>query len=562
MSPARLRIEGARSRAMEQARSRLTAILLFFALAFFAMAARTVELGLFEATKEASGGESSLMLPRASRADITDRNGVVLATNLKTASLYADPARVIDPAGAIEKLTALFPDLGAADLSQKLSGDKRFVWIKRKLTPRQLFAANALGLPGFAFKEEETRVYPHGHLTSHIVGMVDTDSQGLSGIEYFFNDRLSDIARSDQPISLSVDVRVQYALMDELSRAIAVFSAKGGAGLVLDVRTGEMLALASLPDFDPNHVEGVQPDQMFNRATQGVYELGSTFKTFTIAMALEAGTATLETRYDASEPIRVSRFLINDDHPQNRILTVPEIYVHSSNIGAAKMAMEVGPEKQQAFLAQLGLLRETSLELPEIGRPLWPENWRDISTMTIAYGHGIAVSPVHLATGLAAMVNGGVLHPATLIAKSDNDASQGRQVISGRVSEEMRTLMRLVVRKGTAQQANVPGYRVGGKTGTAEKATAGGYARKAVISSFAGVFPSDDPRYLVFILVDEPQGTRSTLNFAGGGWTAAPAVANVIRRIAPTLGVLPGQEDDGLFQRAVWQIADSRAGRR
>ncbi|GAB4573110.1 MAG: penicillin-binding protein 2 [Rhodothalassiaceae bacterium] len=557
-----LRLEGVRAAAMETARSRLMIFALFFGLVFLVMAVRTIRLGVFEATVETAERDIAFVPPHASRADILDRNGVVLATSLKTASLYADPARVLDPEAATEALTALFPDLAAAPLLEKLKSGRRFEWIKRKLTPKQVADANALGLPGFDFKTEETRVYPHGRLVAHAVGMTDIDGNGLSGIEHFFNDRLSDITRTSRPLQLSLDIRVQYAVSDELDRAIALFDAKGGAGIVMDVRSGELLALVSKPDFDPNRIEGVARERLFNRATQGVYELGSTFKSFTVALALESGTASIDSRYDAREPLKVSRFLIRDDHPQNRILTLPEVFVHSSNIGAAKMAMEAGIERQRAFLANLGLLREPTIELSEIGRPIVPEPWREINGMTIAYGHGIAVSPLHLSAALAALVNGGVLHPATLIAKPDDEPVTGRRVVSPEVSREMQRLMRLVVREGTARQADVAGYRVGGKTGTAEKATAGGYARDAVISSFAGIFPSDDPRYLVFLLVDEPKGTRATLNYAGGGWTAAPAVANVVRRIAPLLGVSPGDEDPALFQRAAYRIADSRKGGR
>ncbi|GAK34490.1 peptidoglycan synthase FtsI [alpha proteobacterium Q-1] len=554
----RVSLDGARATAIEKARQRLVVVAVMFGVVFSVMALRIVDLGLFQAVSETRYAAQSFLTPTALRADIVDRHGVVLATNLKTASLYADPMRILEPEQVAAKLSRLFPDLVEAQLLQKLQGNGRFVWLKRKLTPKQMWQVNALGLPGLAFQEEEERIYPQGRLAAHVLGFTDPDGRGLAGVEHYFDARLSDMDKVDEPLALSVDVRVQHALMDEVQRSVDRFSAIGGAGLVMDVRSGELLAMASVPDFDPNEPAASPEQAFFNRASQGVYELGSTFKAFTLAMALEAGTATIASHYDASEPIKVSRFTIRDDHPQNRVLSLPEIFVHSSNIGAAKMAMEVGTEAQQDFLSRLGLLRPASLELAEVGHPLVPDRWRDIATMTIAYGHGIAVSPVQLASGLSAMVNGGDLHPATLLVKSADQKAKGRSVISEKTSATLRTLMRLVVQKGTAQQADVPGYRVGGKTGTAEKAVGGGYARKALLSSFAGIFPMDDPRYLVFVMIDEPQGIKSTWNYAGGGWTAAPTVADVILRIAPLLGVRPHEEDNGPFQQAAFVIEDSR----
>lgn len=558
MNRARVTVQGARATAMERARQRLTVVALLFGTIFLVMAARTVELGLFQGISEPGIHHVKAPARLSARADIVDRNGVVLATNLKIESLYADPVRVLDPEETAQQLVRVLPDLVEAELVEKLKGKRRFVWIRRKLTPRQVWEVNALGLPGLAFQEEEERVYPQGRLAAHVLGFTDPDGRGLAGVEHFFDERLASLENADMPLQLSLDVRVQHALTDEINRAMERFSAKGAAGLVMDVETGELLAMASLPDFDPNHQAAASPDALFNRVSQGVYELGSTFKAFTVAMALEAGTATVSSTYDATDPIRISRFLIRDDHPQARVMTVPEIFVHSSNIGAAKMAMEVGADGQQAFMGKLGLLRPASLELTEVGHPIVPDRWRDIATMTIAYGHGIAVSPVQLSSGLASMVNGGHLVPATLIRKTMGYDNDGTQVISAKTSDTIRKLMRLVVREGTATRADVPGYRVGGKTGTAEKPEAGGYAKKAILSSFVGVYPMDSPRYLVFVLIDEPKGTKETFNFAGGGWTAAPTVANIILRTAPLLGVSPLEEDDGLFQQAAYVISDSR----
>ncbi|MFQ5346670.1 MAG: peptidoglycan D,D-transpeptidase FtsI family protein, partial [Rhodothalassiaceae bacterium] len=334
------------------------------------------------------------------------------------------------------------------------------------------------------------------------------------------------------------------------------FRARAGGGLVLDVRTGEILAMASLPDFDPHNRPDSNDPALFNRMTMGVYELGSVFKTFTIAMALETGTVTLADGYDASEPIRVGRFLIRDDHPQGRYLTIPEIFVHSSNIGAAKLALDVGTDTERRFLDRLGLLRRASIELPEVGRPLLPDHWRELATMTIAYGHGIAVSPLQAATAFAAIVNGGYLTPATLIAKDPGEEVNRVPILSPATSARMRELLRLAVTEGTGRQADVPGYRVGGKTGTAEKPRQGGYAKSALLSSFIGVFPIDDPRYVVFVMLDEPQGTEATFHYASAGWTAAPTVAQIILRTAPLLGVQPAPEDRGLYHQAALLIRD------
>ena len=334
---------------------------------------------------------------------------------------------------------------------------------------------------------------------------------------------------------------------------MSAYQAIGAAGLVMDVNTGEVIAMVSLPDFDPNSVSGGAGKERFNRVTQGVYELGSTFKTFTFAAALDKGVATLNDGYDATKPLHVARFTIRDDHPKARYMSLPEIFAYSSNIGTAQMALDLGTERQQAFLSDLGLLQPATIELPEVGSPLYPQTWRKVSTMTISYGHGIAVSPLQLASGISAMVNGGRLNAATVIENPDAWRT-GKQVISQSTSRKIRQLLRLAVTKGTGGRSDAVGYRVGGKTGTAEKAVAGGYDTRALISSFVGVFPMDDPRYVVFALLDEPHGTKETFGFRSGGWVAAPVVKNVVLRTAPLLGVAPKREDDGLYQQVALMI--------
>ncbi len=551
-----VRIEGHAKENIEVARNRLLAAAALFGAGFLVLALRLVDLGFLQQVQETqvarSAGDGQIV---SGRADIVDRNGVILATTLTTHSLYADPKRVLDPQEAADKLLTVFPDLNKGDLVARLGSASRFAWIKRKLTPDQMWQANRLGIPGLYFQSEEQRIYPQGRLAAHAVGYVDIDGKGLGGIEHYFDDRLRDPLNSGDPLGMSLDVRVQHALRDSLSKSINTFQAVGGAGLVLDVQTGEILAMVSLPDFDPNNPGGASEDEIFNRPVQGVYEMGSGLKIFTIAMGLESGVATINDGYDATDPIRIARFTINDDHPKKRWLSIPEIFIYSSNIGSVKLALDVGTDYQRQFLDKAGLLTRSPIELKEAGDPLVPSPWREINTMTIAFGHGLAISPLQLVSGVAAVVNGGRLVPATLMNKNagDNGAvvqkisrtsgPDPERLVSPRNSEMMRKLLRLVVEAGTGNKADVPGYRVGGKTGTAEKSSAHGYRRKALISSFLGVFPMDDPRYVVLAMLDEPKGTAATFNFASGGWTAAPVVAEVITRIGPILGVSPRQDD-------------------
>jgi cell division protein FtsI (penicillin-binding protein 3) len=352
-------------------------------------------------------------------------------------------------------------------------------------------------------------------------------------------------------VQLSLDIRLQYILRDEISRQIAEFSAIGGMGIIMDVNTGEVLAMVSLPDFDPNSPGTATEQTIFNRATLGLYEMGSTFKIFNTAMALESHTATLASSYDATNPIHIGRFTIHDDHPQRRWLTVPEIFEYSSNIGSAKMALEAGTERQKDFLGRLGLLKAPGFELPEIAAPLVPSPWQPINTMTIAFGHGISVSPLQTVTAVSAVVNGGVMHRATLVKHPDGEAVSGQQVLSNRTSEDMRKLLRLVVERGTGKLAAAPGYLVGGKTGTAEKVSGHHYARHALLSSFIGVFPINDPRYVIMVSVDEPHGNAKSFGYATGGWVAAPAVSRIVTRIAPLVGIQPVDEDSPEIRRSL-----------
>jgi cell division protein FtsI (penicillin-binding protein 3) len=539
--PTHIKFEGIRRQALDTGRNRLLVTGALFTLAFIVVAVRLVELAVVEQILEESQAPRlavGLEMPKV-RSDIVDRNGVLLATSLPTASLYANPRQILDPKEATQKLLRLFPDINKKRMEEKLSSNKSFVWLRRNLTPKRQFLVNTLGVLGFDFQGTERRVYPHGRLLSHALGLTNIDGRGLSGIEGYFNKTLLE---THKPLELSVDIRVQSVLREELVRAMLEFKAIGAAGLVLDVTTGEVRAMISLPDFNPNKPTITGEISGFNRVTKGVYEMGSTFKLFTVAMALDMGAARLKDRFDATEPIKISRFKISDYHAKNRWLSVPEIIVFSSNIGAAKIALEVGTLGQKKYLKRFGLLTPARIDLPEIGTPLTPAHWRRINTMTISYGHGISVSPIQLASGIAAVVNGGILYRPRMIKIAKGENIIGSRVLSIDTSKKMRGLMRLVVKHGTGRNADVPGYLIGGKTGTSEKrGHRGGYDRNRRMASFVAAFPMDRPKYVVLAMLDEPKGTQRTHGHATGGWVAAPIVAKVVKRMAPLLGLIPSQ---------------------
>jgi cell division protein FtsI (penicillin-binding protein 3) len=547
----RQHLDGVRKQILETGRPRIAIAAGLFMVGFLAIAGRMVELSLFKGEPPKSVAPTKSAQLKTGRGDIVDRNGVLLATSLPVASLAANPREISNPEEVTDKLVKILPELNRGEVLSKLSSDRAFVYLKRKLHPRQLHEVNRLGIPALKFEYGEQRFYPQGSLGGHALGLVDVDSNGIAGIEKNFD---TELRGAKEPLRLSIDVRIQEVLKRELLRSIADFRAVGGMGLVMDVRTGELLAMVSLPDYDPNTVSTATPEAMFNRVTLGAYEMGSTFKLFTAAAALDAGTANLNTTFDARAPINISRFQIRDYHPLNRHLSVSEIMVHSSNIGAAKMAVDMGTEKQKSFLGKLGMLRSASVELPEVGSPLYPTHWREINTMTIAYGHGLSVTPLQMAAGVASLVNGGFFRNPTVLRQDDGLAPDGVRVISAKTSAQMRYLMRLIVESGTGSKADAEGYLVGGKTGTAEKTGVGGYARKALLSSFVGAFPIDDPRYVVLAMVDEPHGTKESAGYATGGWVAAPVVSRAISQIGPMLGMRPmpktGEEIKSLLVKA------------
>jgi cell division protein FtsI (penicillin-binding protein 3) len=559
--PEKIRIEGDRKTAIETGRNRLMVAGALFTAAFAVIGIRVVDVSVFSDNAEPRYTRSITKDEKnTGRADIVDRNGILMATSLNTASLFANPRLVLDPEQAALRLATALPDINVKAIEKKLRSNRGFVWLRRHLTPRQQYAVNRLGIPALNFQREARRMYPLGPLASHVLGFTDIDNKGLSGVERYFD---KELRTRQENMALSIDVRVQHVLEHELGNAMKEFSAIGAAGLVMDVNTGEIVAMSSLPSFDPNQPGSIPQDLRFNRTTLGVYEMGSTFKIFTTAMALDAGTVTLKGGYDATNPIRIARFTIKDFHAKKRWLSVPEIFMYSSNIGTVKMALDVGISGHQKFLAKLGMLKTVAVELSETGAPLSPNRWREINSMTISFGHGLAVSPLHLVAGVSSIVNGGIYRSPTLVRRKPGDVPAGKRVITEETSLQMRRLMRLVVEHGTGRNAAAPGYLVGGKTGTAEKVSGRGYKRKALISSFVAAFPMHKPRYVVLAMLDEAKGTKKTFGYATGGWVAAPVVGAVVRRIAPVLGLRPMKDTDAARDALSIDISEkSGRGRR
>ncbi len=522
--------------ALAKTRQRLSFAMSAFTVLFVLLFGRLVEVSVL---REPTGAKAARVESDTSyyRADIVDRKGEILATDLQGASLYADARVIWDPAEAARELHKVLPGLNVESVTRKLSTRQAFVWIKRNISPGQQEAVRQLGLPGFFFKPEPRRVYPNGRTASHVLGYVSVDNHGLAGIERGVEDLVIERRNKGGVVELSLDLRVQHVLEDELSSAMAGFRAKAAAGIVMDVNNGEILALSSLPDFDPNDPGSAAKDALFNRSTLGVFEMGSTFKIFTAASALDSGKVTLASQYDTSTPISFGQYTIADFHPENRMLSLPEVLMFSSNIGAAKIATEAGAGVQHAYFSKFGLLRPVSFEIKELGAPILPKRWGELEVMTTSYGHGIAVSPLHVAAAAASVVNGGKYFKPTLLKREGRDVVPYTRVVSEETSSRMRELMRMVVTQGTGGKADVPGYPVGGKTGTAEKPVPRGYDEKRLVTSFVGVFPAKSPLYVVLVVLDEPQPSEATHGFASAGWTAAPTAGNVIARIAPMLNV-------------------------
>ncbi len=522
---------------------RLMLVMLLFVGVTFVIVARLAMLQLFT---DRSGAAQLVNPLLPARGDLVDRNGVPLARTIDAWSIGVHPGRIIgDRRELAQRLHVLMPERSVAQYRALLNARSNYLYLSRRAVPEMVAAVNALGEPGFVFNREPERLYPQTAMAGHVLGWTDMQGRGVTGMERSLDARLLDPARRGEPVALSIDSRVQAVMESELAGAVTSMSAEGGTGIVLDVRTGEIVAMASAPTFNPNAAGRSDPSALYNRATMGVYELGSAFKPITIAAAMEAGVVTsLGQMWDASAPVTVGRFRINDDHPLGRHISVAELMVHSSNIATARVADQMGAARMQAAFRTLGFDQPTPIELNERTRPLWPRDWGRATVLTSGFGHGVAITPLHLANAYAALVNGGILRPATLLRVEPGRAARGRRVYSPQTSYRMRQLLRLVVLRGTGRRAEAPGFRVGGKTGTAEKAGAGGYSRRMNVSTFASAFPMDDPRYVVLVMIDAARPTEANSFVTTAAYTAAPIVSRVIARAGPLLGVIPSDSRD------------------
>ena len=557
----RLRHENMRDASRLQAEGRLLVLSVFFFCAFALVGARMGLLAASEAEEPRAQASGAAIV--AQRADITDRNGRILATNMYTYSLYAQVPDMVDKPKAARELALIFPDLNEQKLLEDFTGKRKFLWIRRVLSPEQKQAVHDIGDPGLLFGPREMRLYPNGKLAAHILGgatfgregVHSAEVIGVAGVEKAFDDFLRDPANGGKPLQLSIDLTVQSALRQVLYGGMKLMNAKGAAAVLMNIHTGEIISMVSLPDFDPNDrptpaLTGDPADSpLFNRAVQGVYELGSTFKIFAIAQSMELGLNGPDTMVDANAPMKWGKFTIREFENKNYgpKLSVTDVIVKSSNVGTARIAMEIGAQRQKEFLRTLGFLEATPVEMVEApgARPIFPSNWSEITTITASYGHGIAASPLHLAAGYSSLLNGGTLVTPTLLKREN--VAPGPRIVSKQVSAAARDMLRQVVVRGTASFGAVPGYEVGGKTGTANKPKPnGGYYDNKNINTFAAVFPTSEPEYTLIVTMDEASDNSSSKPRRTAGWTAVPVAAEVIRRTAPLLGLRPIIEKVGL----------------
>ena len=556
----RIRHEQMRDASRQRAEGRLLVLGVFFFCAFTVVGARMGVMATTDPTEPRAAAPGSVI--SATRADIVDRNGNLLATNFETHALYAQPHHMIDPQGAVKKLMAVFPDLNEERLLRDFTGKRKFLWIKKKISLEQMQAVHDIGEPGLLFAPRDMRLYPNGSLAAHIMGGASYGREGVhaaevigvAGAEKYFDDYLRDPANGNKPLELSIDMTVQAASERILYGGMKLMNAKGATSVLMDVHTGEVISAVSLPSFDPNDrphaaVTGDASDSpLFNRSVQGVYELGSVFKIFTAAQAIDLGIATADTVIDTSGPMKVGGFRIGEFHGKNYgKQTVTGIIVHSSNRGTGRLALEIGAERQQEFLKNLGFFEPTPFEIVEAsgGKPLLPQRWQELSTVTVSYGHGLSSSPMHLAAGYSAIANGG--HKVTPTLRKQSGPVVGPRVMSERAAADARAMLRAVVTEGTASFAEVPGYQIGGKTGTADKpGPRGGYLEDTVIATFASMFPAHDPKYVLIVTLDEPVETSGDKPRRTAGWTAVPVAAEMVRRVAPLLGLRPTVEPDSL----------------
>ncbi|MBZ9732563.1 penicillin-binding protein 2 [Mesorhizobium sp. CA18] len=535
-------VDAARKATGGKAKTRIVMTMAVFFTIYSTIAGRLVYLGL--QNPDLSGGPENRVT--ASRPDIVDRNGEVLATDIKTASLFAEPRRIVDADEAIERLSTVLPEIDYEQTYRKLKSGAGFVWLQRQLTPKQQADILALGVPGLGFRTEKRRFYPSGETSSYIVGLTNIDNQGISGMEKYIDEQgLSDlqasglaVAKDLKPVKLSIDLRVQHVVRDEIAAGLERYRAIGAGAVVLNIKTGEVMAMASVPDFDPNNPYNAQEKDRLNRMSAGLYEMGSTFKSFTSAMALDSGKATMASRFDASHPIRVGHQAIHDFHGKNRVLSLPEVFLFSSNIGSAREAELVGIEGHREFLHRLGILDRMQTELPEVARPTEPKVWKQVNSFTIAFGHGVSTTPLQAAVGCAALMQGYLIEPTFLVRSEEEAMAVAKRVVSDKTVEGMRYLYTLNAEKGSARNARAPGYRVGGKTGTAEKVINGRYSKELNFNTFVAAFPMDDPQFLVFTIADAPHPEKPGMTDVAAN-NAGVMAGNIIRRSAAMLGVKP-----------------------
>jgi cell division protein FtsI (penicillin-binding protein 3) len=472
------------------------------------------------------------------RADITDRNGLLLATTLSSYSLYAEPSRIWNPDETAAALVSLRPSLDERAVAAQLASDRAFVWVDRGLSPKERQDVFELGHPGLGFRREPKRAYPNAPLGSHLIGWTNIDLLGAAGVERAFDERLT--SDNAPELAVAMDGRAQFAIAEELKAAVEHFSALSASSVLLDIQTGEIISMVSVPDFNPNAYGTESPESRKNHAAISTYDLGSVFKPLTMAMALEDGLTTRDESFDVHLPYRVLNKYIRDDHPASEALTLDYVLSESSNRGTAMLAQRIGKERQQHYLRELGLMDRVPYELSESARPQIQEFWGEMATVTVSYGHGISVTPLALVTAIGALLNDGVYIAPTVLKVDATHAPETRRVFSSQTSQDLADMMRLTVVEGTGRKANIPGFGVMGKTGSAEKPANGGYDQKRLVTSFIAAFPHSAPRYALIVTLDEPKGLSETHGFATAGWNAAPTAGSIIERIGP---MLPGARD-------------------
>ncbi len=548
----RLALSQSYKKILETARNRLLVAGFVYLFALGVIIIRIFDLMVLRSGEEAALDSATTASSQMARSDIQDRRGEVLATTISTTSLYANAKQIMNAQEATAKLIAVLPKLSKKDVLRRLQSGRTFIWIARHLTPSQQKDILNLGIPGLGFMPDFRRIYPQGRLAAHVIGFTDIDNIGISGIEKGLNDRL---ATSSDPLVLSLDARLQHIARDELYKGMQEFQATGGCSLILDIKTGEILALVSLPDFDPNHPIPSKEEEIFNKVTLGIYEMGSTMKAVNTAMALESGIP-VTARFDATKPLTVGRFKITDFKGKNDWLTLPEVFMYSSNIGSAKMALQAGAQNQRDFFKKIGLLDQPKFEIPEVGAPILPVQWSEAARITMSYGYGISISPLQIVSGIATILGGGERVFPTLLKSSQKKSIPGGKVVSEKTSKTMLELMRLVVKEGTGKKADVAGYFVFAKTGTSNLQVGRGYQKDRVRTNFVGVLGKNagEPAYIIYVLLEDPKRLKKTYGYNTAGWNAAPIGGRIIERVAPLLGYEPFEDDPGISDHIMAQL--------